>query len=104
MMNKLMPFLLVSFLSAAPIALADVWAEREALAKIAAELAALEALVETAKKQSNSGDRTTFDYQVLLDDLRKVREGISHHLTVPMEPVVPSTVDALSAEYTEHRK
>lgn len=104
MTNKLPPLFLVSFLCLSQMALADVWAEREALAKIANELAALEALVMTAKMRSNSSDRTTFEYPVLLDDLRKIRAGISHHLTVPMEPVVPSSIDALSSRYTEHQK
>lgn len=86
------------------MSLADIWAEREALSKIQSELAALEALVMTAKMKSNSDDRMTFDYEVLLADLRKVQSGISHHLTVPMEPVVPSTIDALRSHYTEHQK
>ncbi|WP_444928350.1 RAQPRD family integrative conjugative element protein (plasmid) [Microbulbifer sp. TRSA002] len=94
----------MSFLSIPQVSLADVWAEREALAKIKSELSALEALVMTAKMKSNSEDRTTFDYEVLLADLRKVQSGISHHLTVPMEPVVPSSIDALSSYYTEHQK
>ncbi|MEJ2622834.1 MAG: RAQPRD family integrative conjugative element protein [Candidatus Thiodiazotropha sp.] len=84
--------------------IADIWGEREALAHIRSELITLEALVMTAKVQSNSEDRTTFDYQVLLDDLRKIQSGISHHLTLPMEPVVPSSIDALSNDYTEHQK
>ena len=104
MKNKVVITLLVSLMSFSHSATADVWAEREALSKIETELAALEALVMTAKKQSNSNDRMTFEYQVLLDDLRKIRSGISHHLAVPMEPVVPSTVDALTASYTEHQK
>ena len=104
MMNKLITLLLVSFLSIPLVSLADVWAEREALAKIQSELAALEALVMTAMMKSNSEDRTTFDYEVLLADLRKIQSGISHHLTVPMEPVVPSSIDALSSDYTEHQK
>jgi len=103
-MKKILTFILVSVFVAAPISQADVWAEREALAKIESELAALESLVMTAKMKSNSDDRTTFDYEVLLNDVRKIRSGISHHLTVPMEPVVPSQIDALNASYTEHQK
>lgn len=103
-MKKMLTFILVSLLATTQISKADVWAEREALAKIEGELAALEALVMTAKMRSNSEDRTTFDYEVLLGDVRKIRSGISHHLTVPMEPVVPSQIDALSARYTEHQK
>ena len=62
-------------------AAADVWAEREALSNIQTELAALEALVMNARARSNAS-----------------------HLTVPMEPVVPSTIDALSVNYTEHKQ
>ncbi len=96
-------FLLVSMLGYSALASADVWAEREALAKIETELAALEELVLTAKNHSNDSDRTTFNYQILLDDIKKIRSGISHHLTVPMEPVLPNSIDALSANYTEHQ-
>ena len=101
-MKKVIP-LLVSIFSFTQIAHADIWAERESLANIETELAALEALVLTAKAQSNSEDRTTFGYRVLIDDLRKIRGGITHHLSVPMEPVVPSSIDALSATYTAHQ-
>jgi len=103
-MKKVLLLLLVSLFGLSQISLAEIWAEREALSKIESELAALESLVMTAKGKSNSQHRTTFDYEVLLDDLRKIRKGISHHLTVPMEPVVPSTIDALDADYTEHKK
>jgi len=102
-MMKLKIFLLVSVFSVSHYVQADVWAERESLAHIERELAALEALVMTAKSQSNSKDRTTFDYRVLLDDMRLIRGGITHHLTVPMEPVDPSRVDLLSGTYTEHQ-
>jgi len=83
---------------------ADIWAEREALANIEIELTSLEKLITSAKQRSNFEDRTTFDYQNLLIDIRKIRSGISHHLTVPMEPVIPSGIDALSANYTEHKR
>ena len=82
---------------------ADVWAEREALANIEKELVDLEALVNSAKNRSNERDRTTFDYQYLLHDLRKIREGIAQHLSVPMEPVMPGDIDALAGSYTEHK-
>lgn len=103
-MKKLIIVLLVSVVSLPFMAHAEIWAERESLAKIESELAALEALVHAAKAQSNSEDRMTFDYKVLLDDLKNIRSGITHHLTVPMEPVVPSTIDALRSEYTAHQK
>jgi len=84
--------------------IAEVWAEREALSHIESELTSLEKLVVSANKRSNPDDRTIFDYRNLLTDLRKIRSGISHHLTVPMEPVIPSGIDALRANYTDHKK
>tara|TARA_R110002167_G_scaffold204404_11_gene408594 strand:+ start:10995 stop:11309 length:315 start_codon:yes stop_codon:yes gene_type:complete len=103
-MKNLRAFLLVSAIATPCVATADIWAEREALAKIESEVAALEALVSAAEAQSNPAYRTTFEYRVLLADLNKIRKGITHHLTVPMEPVFPSTIDALSSEYTEVSK
>ena len=104
-MNTKASFLVISCLLLIPQpSIAEVWAEREALANIETELTALEELVGSAQQRSNSEDRTTFDYQNLLNDIRKIRSGISHHLTVPMEPVIPSSIDALSASYTDHKK
>lgn len=54
----------------------------------------------SAKARSNSNERTQFEYETLLADLRKIQAGIAHHLTVPMEPVIPSAIDALSESYT----
>lgn len=100
-MKNLNAFLLVIAITVSGAASADIWAEREALAKIESEVAALEVLVSAAEAQSDASNRTTFEYPVLLSDLRKIRKGIAHHLTVPMEPVFPSTIDALSSDYTE---
>ncbi len=100
-MKRLQTFLLVSALVASGAASADIWAERETLAKIGSEIAALESLVGAAEAQSDPANRTTFEYRVLLGDLQKIRKGISHHLTVPMEPVFPSTINALSSDYTK---
>jgi RAQPRD family integrative conjugative element protein len=103
-MKKVVLYLLVSLFYLSMNTHADIWAEREALSKIETELDALEELIKTTKALSNPSDRTQFNYQVLLSDVRKIRTGISHHLIVPMEPVVPSTVDALSSQYTEHQQ
>lgn len=102
-MSKVKTLLFSMCVVMVPIANADVWAEREALANVGTELSALEALVMTAMARRDPNNRTQFDYQILLDDMRKIRAGIAHHLTVPMEPVVPSTIDALRANYTEHQ-
>lgn len=104
-MKKKVTYLVLSgLLMVSYSANAEVWAEREALSRIEVELTSIEKLVTSAKKRSNSEDRTTFNYQNLLLDLRKIRSGISHHLTVPMEPVIPSGIDALSANYTDHKR
>lgn len=86
------------------MAQAEIWAEREALSKVETELSALESLILTAKSRSNPSDRTTFDYSALLSDLATVRSGIKKHLSVPMEPIFPSTINALSGNYTEHKE
>jgi RAQPRD family integrative conjugative element protein len=104
MKNKATYLVLSGLLLLSQSSVADIWAEREALANIEIELTSLEKLITSAKQRSNSQDRTTFDYQNLLIDIRKIRSGISHHLTVPMEPVIPSGIDALSANYTEHKR
>jgi len=104
MKNKATYLVLTIVLLVSQSSIGEVWAEREALANIEIELTSLEKLVASAKQRSNSEDRTTFDYQNLLNDIRKIRSGISHHLTVPMEPVIPSGIDALSANYTEHKR
>ena len=83
---------------------AEIWAEREALSKVESELSALEPLILAAKSRSNPEDRTTFDYTALLNDLTIIRAGIVTHLSVPMEPVIPSTINALEGDYTEHQE
>jgi RAQPRD family integrative conjugative element protein len=97
-------FLLVSvFLFDVSFLHADVWAEREALAKVSKELESLKVLVNAAKSQSEPALRTSLDYDDLLSDIDKIRKGISTHLENRMEPVVPTKIDALKAQYTEHQ-
>jgi len=92
--------LLVSLCGFSQVATADVWAERQALAGVNTALSDVEALVMTAKGQRNSADRMMFNYTALIDEIRKIRGGIVTHLSVPMNPVLPSTIDALKADYT----
>ena len=80
---------------------ADVWTEREALAKVEKELASSKALIQAAKSQRDDTSRTAFNYTALLRDIDTIREGITTHLAQRMEPVVPSSIDALQADYTE---
>lgn len=86
---------------AIPPAQADVWSERAALAQIASELTALERLVNDTQKLSENDSRVKFDYDVLMKDLEVIRGGINTHLSQPINPVMPSRVDALGGEYTE---
>jgi RAQPRD family integrative conjugative element protein len=102
-MKKLKPLILVSALLPTLVQ-AEIWAEREALSKVESELSALEPLILAAKSRSNPEDRTTFDYSALLNDIATIRSGIVTHLTVPMEPVIPSTINALEGTYTEHKE
>lgn len=83
---------------------ADVWSERAALAQIASELTALERLVSDTQKLSENDARVKFDYDVLMRDLEIIRAGINTHLSQPINPVMPSHVDALGGEYTEKNK
>lgn len=103
-MKRLTILCLVSLLIPVQAVFADFWAERSALAAVEKELESIEKLVMVAKAQSDPSNRTTFEYEVLLSDLRNIRSGIRDHLTVPMEPVVPSTIDAVRGTYTEHQK
>lgn len=102
-MKTLKPLILVSALLPA-IVQAEIWAEREALSKVESELSALETLVLAAKSRSNPQDRTTFDYASLLNDIGTIRTGIKLHLSVPMDPIFPSTINALEGDYTEHKE
>lgn len=80
---------------------ADVWSERAALAQVVSELTALERLVSDTQKLSENDARVKFDYDVLMRDLEIIRAGINAHLSQPINPVMPSHIDALGGEYTE---
>jgi len=100
-MLKLKKIVLLTCLCGLPqYAIADVWAERQALAAVKLALSDVEALVATAKGQSNPEDRMTFNYMTLIKELRTIQGGIGTHLSVPMNPVSPSTFNVLSADYT----
>lgn len=81
-------------------ALADVWSERAALAQVASEITALERLVHDTSKLSENDARVKFDYDTLMKDLEVIRTGINKHLSQPINPVMPSRVDALQGQYT----
>jgi len=101
-MKKLATILLMTV--AASTAHADVWAEREALAKIGSELSALERLVNDASNLAAQDERVQFNYDTLMRDLEAIRTGIAHHLAQPINPVMPSEVSGLSGNYTATNK
>lgn len=91
--------LLVSLLGFAGNTLADVWAEREALAAISEQLLALESLVDEAEARKSNA-RTRFSYFGLKKDLAMVRQGIENHLTQPLDPIMPEAIKPVDQSYT----
>ena len=77
--------------------LADTEAEREALARLAHELEALEPLIRTAQSQAEPDRRIRFRYDWLRQDLLRVRQGIQDHIDAPRAE--PRTFPPLHADY-----
>lgn len=70
-----------------PIPVVDrVDAEREALARIANEIEAIEAMVREASHSAPSMARVQFRYDWLIADLRLMERGIREHLDAPRQP------------------
>lgn len=64
-------------------AFADADAERDALARIAHELDALEVLIRKAESQAEPDARIRFRYDWLRQDLERVQQGIQDHIDAP---------------------
>jgi RAQPRD family integrative conjugative element protein len=77
---------------------ADEDAQREALARIAYELARLEQLAADAAKQQEASARTRFRFDWLSRDLALVRRGIEDHNDAPRQP---RPVPALRGDYRQ---
>ena len=60
--------------------------EREQLARIAHEIAQLEAMVAAAAQNKPTGQRVRFRYEWLERDLQLVRDGITQHVDAPRQP------------------
>lgn len=88
---------LILGLCVAPAAFADADAEREALAKIAHELEALEPLIREAESQANPDARIRLRYDWLRQDLLRVQQGIQEHIDVPRAE--PRTFPPLRGDY-----
>lgn len=78
-----LPSFLIIGLAITPAALADVDAEREALAKIIHELNTLEPLIERAEANAEQDSRIRFRYDWLRQDLKQIRDGIQSHIDSP---------------------
>ena len=78
-------------------AIADADAEREALARIAHELDAIEALILKAESQAEPDARIRFRYDWLRQDLTRVQQGIQDHVDAPRSE--PRTFPPLRGDY-----
>ena len=78
-------------------ATADADAEREALARIAHELDALEALIREAQSQAEPDARIRFRYDWLRQDLSRMQQGIRDHIDAPRSE--PRTFPPLRGDY-----
>jgi len=76
---------------------ADVDAEREALARIVHELDALEALIRQAESQAEPDARIRFRYDWLRQDLSRMQQGIQEHIDAPRSE--PRTFPPLRGDY-----
>ena len=86
--------LVVGVLSA-PVSAAN--AEREALARLAHELAALDPLVDAAEAGAQPTERVRFRYDWLRRDLRQIREGVLEHAHA--DQAEPRRVAPLPGDY-----
>ena len=89
--------LMVMFLVLGNVALADVEAERESLARLIHEIEALEPIVNAAESQANPDARIRFRYDWLRQDLARVRLGIQEHIDAPRAE--PRTFPPLRGDY-----
>jgi RAQPRD family integrative conjugative element protein len=65
---------------------ADADSEREALAKISAEIERLQLVVADASKSGDPTARVKFHYDWLGRDLELMKSGIADHLDAPRQP------------------
>jgi len=96
-MNPKPKLLLLAALLIPGLALAGTDSEREALARLAGEIQALDGLVAEAEAQSPGTQRIAFQYAWLRRDLERVRAGILDHLNAP--PGEPRTFEPLRGDY-----
>lgn len=99
-MSKTTGLMVIPLWTLASMATADVWAEREALAKVSSEISALERLVIDTSHLNRTDGRVIFNYDRLMRDLEVIRLGIGEHLKRPINPVMPLDYQGLRGDYT----
>ena len=82
-----------------PQARADADAEREALARLAHEVEALEPVIKTAEAQASPDARIRFRYDWLRQDLERIRAGVQEHIDAPRNE--PRKVPPLRGDYRQ---
>ena len=79
-------WLLALLASAAAVVHADDETERELLARIAAELQQVQAMVTEAARSAPPAARVKFRYDWLERDLQMLRDGVQQHVDAPRQP------------------
>ena len=87
----------LSLLAVVGGARADADAEREVLARLSHEIAALAPLIDEAEAQTDQDARVRFHYDWLRQDLDRVRLGIAEHLSAPRNQ--PREIEPLRGDY-----
>ena len=97
-MNSLrISFVLLSCMVFTSTGHADFYGEREALARLVHELAALTPLIDEAEVQADHSARIRFQYDWLRQDLARIRLGIQEHINAPRP--TPRSVPPLRGDY-----
>ncbi len=78
-------------------AIADTDGEREALARIAHEIEAIQPLINQAASQANPDTRIRFQYDWLRQDINRIQSGIQNHIDAPRSE--PRTFPPLRGDY-----
>lgn len=87
--KTLLTLILICFSFLSSTASADSDSERENLSRIIREIDYLIGEVSNIKKDAPDNQRINFEYNMLIDDLIKVRQGISDHINSSLDASRP---------------
>ena len=82
-----------------PIVQADEAMENDALARVQKILDSLTPLINQAEQQKDTQVREQFNYDVLREDINKIKQGINEKLQ--SVPIQPRTVTPLRGDYLQ---